>query len=294
MGSTYGQVARMLYDALNDPAPVGVSPSPCAAEGELIEAERGESLSGVPWRNPLDLIAATLFARLFCVADCLAGISLIAARGDQQPLAGLSAAPIARAALEALAYTYWLAEPEIGHAERVRRLMVDTAWDHGTRHRLIPHGRADGVEIPAEDEGLAEMCDGYGVAYSWGKWSQATSLRRLHVEGESRPSAFDILAPLMPSTSHTRLGAVFYSLMTDVAHASVQGLLRAGDPKFDSDGRLHLRFSRRDILRGVAPTLWALPLPVIATFDYFGWDSDTFREPFASAVQELSAALSRA
>lgn len=82
--------------------------------------------------------------------------------------------------------------------------------------------------------------------------------------------------------------------MTDVAHASAQGLLRAGDPTFDAEGRLHLRFSRRDLLRGVAPTLWALPLPVITTFDYFGWDSDTFREPFAAAAQELSAALSGA
>lgn len=292
MGKCFAEVGAALFRQLEDVKPAGVD-SPWQQDGERFSEERRGSFPGDA-RHPADLIVAVLYARMFALADFLNGVALIAehGRGRGGVVSSFSAAPIARAAMDALAWTYWLVEPDIGHHERVRRLLLDTVLDHQARARVVAPARIDGVDVPFDSEGLAEMCDVYGVQYKWGKPDPVTGVKLPHVLGERRPTAFDILTPLLRSKSHSQLGAPVYHLVTNIAHASTQGVLVHADVADGPKGEWQFRYARLPILRTVAPMLWAVPTPVLATFDYLGWDSDPFQEVFAGAAQELSAALS--
>ena len=108
------------------------------------------------------------------------------------------------------------------------------------------------------------------------------------VDGPRMPRAIDVLEPLMPSKDHPELGTVIYYLLSNFAHASVQGLVgSAGAIGGDGDGGMRISFSRERALAALAPSLWCLPTPIGAALDYYGWEPDDFRETFAASAERL-------
>ncbi len=57
-----------------------------------------------------------------------------------------------------------------------------------------------------DSEGLVYLCETYGVVYKWGKPDTQTGVRSLHVSGQARPSAFEIMHDLMASAGAPALG----------------------------------------------------------------------------------------
>lgn len=272
------------------------NPAPMPGSPAVVEADTFKALHNLPadweYRNPIELVALLLHSRLFLIADYLRGIAIIGEQGGsrEQPVA-YSAAALVRAALEALAFTYWLAEPEIGHEERVRRLVLDTLNDLQARHRIVTLARIDGVDIVLDTEGLATMCDAYHVAYRWGRRDSETGIQFPVVQGNKRPSAFEILKELLPSKEYTNLGAIVYHVMSDIAHASTQGVLGPASLSQGSAGGLEIGFSRTAVLKHVAPILWAVPGPLTAVVDYYGWDKAAFQEVVAPSLERLAEAV---
>jgi hypothetical protein len=78
--------------------------------------------------------------------------------------------------------------------------------------------------------------------------------------------------------------------VSDVAHASTQGLLGRASVS-DGENGLSIGFSRIELLKGVAPVLWALDAPILASYVYLGWDETRFREVFAASATRLSDAM---
>lgn len=286
---SFGNVAAIIYEQISTHGDEIDEGSAFALESLQFAQHHGSRLASAGLRNPFDLIAILFLAQLHAVVDFLRGIATVAFHGGVPGgETAFSAAPIARALLEALARIHWLAEEGIGAEERVRRLADDTIRDALGRHRVLAHlGEGDAEHILGVD-GLAEMCDGYGVKWRWGNPDRTTGVRFPVLDGGTRPSAFDILSPLMPSKTHGRLGAVFYSLMSDIAHSSTQGLLRPASVT-DGGDRLHVRFDRLQVIHGVVPALWAVNRPVTSAYRYLGWDYDGFRETFERAVARLAA-----
>lgn len=288
IGQCFREVADVLSEQVTDGSDEANDDSPQSAEAAAFYERSGGQVDEANARNPLELTGMLLVTQLFAVADFLRGIGLIGVHGKHRELpVAFSAAPVARALLESLAQIRWLVEPDIGFEERVRRLIDDMLRDHRSRHRVVVPAQTDGVDVVLDTEGIAEVCDLYGVKYRWGKPDAKTGIRFPVIEGAARPSAFDLLSTSMPSSEYEHLGAVLYHLMSDVAHASTQGLLGRASVSADQNG-LSLGFSRIEILKGVAPVLWALDDPVRGLYAYLGWDESRFRDVFGASVTRLS------
>ncbi len=285
----FSAVAAAIYEQISARGDEIDESSAFASESLEYAQLHGSRLEAGGLRSPFQIVAVLLLAQLHAVVDFLNGIATIAVHGGAPGReTGFSAAPVARALLEALARIYWLAESGVGAEERVRRLVDDTVRDELARHRVLAHlGEGNAGQLPGVDD-LAKLCDSYGVKWRWGKPDRTTGVRFPVLSGQTRPSAFDTLSPLMPSKTQGRLGAVFYSLMSDVAHASTQGLLRPASVT-DGGDRLHVRFDRLQMLDEVKPVLWAVNQPVMSAYSYLGWNEYHFRETFATAVARLAA-----
>lgn len=291
IGQGFREVADVLSEQVTDRSDRASDDSPHSAEANAFYERFGDRIDEAGARNPLELTAMLLATQLFAVADFLRGISLIGVHGRHGELpVAFSAAPVARALLESLAQIQWLVEPDIGFEERVRRLIHDMLRDHRSRHRVVIPARADGVDVVLDTEGIGEVCDLYGVKWRWGRQVAKTGIRFPVIEGPTRPSAFDLLSRLMPSSEYEHLGAILYHLMSDLAHASTQGLLCRASVSGDHHG-LNLGFSRLEILKGIAPVLWALDAPIRASYVYLGWDQTPFREVFGASITRLSDAM---
>lgn len=266
------------------------TPDPQSPAGQ----EAGQFRSRVPdtwgqrFADPFLMIAVTLYTRLLAAADYLRGIAIVASdEGRGQQSVSYSAAALARGALEALAFAYWMAEPGVGDEERVRRLALDIQHDHKQRRRIVEAARADGVEPVIDAQLLADMCDDFRVPYEWGT-HKPTGIGLPEIKGKERPSAMAILTPVMPSKEHANIGAVVYHLMTNVAHASTQGLLGTANISRPNADGITIEFTRNSILRQVAGALWAVPKPTLTACEYLGWKDQQFKETFAEAAVRLS------
>lgn len=239
-------------------------------------------------RNPIQLVGLMLAARQLAVADYLRGISTVAVHGGYgNNKAGLSAAPIARAALEALAHIFWMAEPGIGARERVRRLLWDAAHDIRSRHKVVTAARAGGVEPLLEVDKIIEMCQAYDVDFKLGTPVQDTDIALPHVRGEPRPPAFQLMREMMSGIGAPQLGAIFYNLMSDVAHASTQGLLNRATVTED-DEALRVTVDRQRELRHAAPVVFAVARPAQRLVEYYGQDDQPFAKVYSAATDHLA------
>lgn len=249
-------------------------------------------------RHPMELLAATVQVRLLAIADVLSGIVAVCRDEGRPngPSPAFSALVLARGALEAAAYAYWLVEPGVSgqlgsSTERVRRLVLDTLHDLKHRHRVLDLARQDGLDLPLADDvaRLVQMCDLYGLDVEIGAPDRTTDIRFPKIAGPCRPSAFSILQNLLPSDQHQNLGAFVYHGVTNAAHASTQGLLGPASVGTGSEGGLELRLRRQDILRQVLPLPWALYEPVDSSFAYLGVNQEGFRDTFAEVAARLEA-----
>ena len=291
IGQCFREVAEVLSEQIAHRSDEANADSPHSAEMAAFHERLGEQIDEANARNPLELTGMLLVTQLFAVADFLRGIGLIGIHGRHRELpVAFSAAPVARALLESLAQIQWLVEPDIGFEERVRRLIDDMLRDHRSRHRVVTPAKADGVDVVLDTGGIGEVCDLFGVKWRWGKPDAKTGIRFPVIEGPTRPSAFDLLSRSMPSREYEHLGAVVYHLMSDVAHASTQALLGRASISGDENG-LSIGFSRIEILKGVAPVLWAVDAPIRAAYVYLGWEETRFREVFAASATRLSDAM---
>lgn len=262
--------------------------SPLAAES----AEDGTAwLTTSPEiQPPLEVFKQAVFVRWFGMVDYLSGLCKIAvhggARGD---IVAMSAAPIARAALEAVAYLHWYCEADVKPHVRVRRMCCDIVHQMHVRHKLDRYAQLEGLELdPGWDE-FREMLEAWQVLHDAKR--QAPKLHVLDGDGKqmNRPSAQEIMAPLMQSEQHTTVGAFFYADVSDVAHASLEGLLRrANVVHTEDDTSVHVQFSRDRQLGSVAILYWGLHQPVKAVMSLMGWEDDRFETVYEKGAERLS------
>ncbi len=247
-------------------------------------------------RNPVSLVAAAVFPRIIQTADYLRSIAVLAGQADEEGVRlDYAAVVTARAVLESMAYTWWLAEPDIGGPERSRRLAVEVLRDLANKKGTVSAIPTLDVDLTEDIETFIEMCRTYGVPVdppAARSDDSSAPLPKLPGGGK-RPTAFELISSMLPSQEHPRLGAVIYYLLSNTAHASVQGLLGSANVGADSGGDLRITFSRATLLGQVAPVLWCLPTPIRAVHDYFGWDPARFRATFAEAAERLSEWMPR-
>jgi hypothetical protein len=285
LGETFREVAA-AFDDLGSTLEPGSRRPPFDREAE----ERQDALKlGDEVRNPLELVSLAVLARKAAIVDYLRGLGTLARYGARPgELQVFSLAPVARAALEAISTICWLADPDIDGEERVRRMCCDVAHDLRSRARVVSAARLGGVEPNMDSDALINMCETYGVEYKWGKPDAQTDVRTLHIVGEARPSAFQTMHDLMPSAGAPALGAIFYNLVSDVAHGSLQGLLGRARQGTDEDGSLRLDISREGELRQVAPVVFAVTPPARLLARFYGWDGDAFVARYTAATDRLT------
>lgn len=262
--------------------------------GSPLEQEAAETRtrygSDPKFKHPLEVLPQIVFARCWALSDYLRGVALIAAQGWQlQRHVVLSASPVARGALEAAAYMYWLTETGITAEERATRLVLDVHYAIKARNRLYDH-RPDHLED--WDPGwadLAEMLDAWQIPNRRHEQPPHQVILEL---GRNRADAFSILAPLMPSKTG-QVGPFFYSDITDLAHASTEGILRRSRISTEPDGSLKFEFSREEQLRALVALPWVLPQPLRAMCTTFGWDTDRIETTLTSTFERLAEQTSR-
>lgn len=273
----------------------GKPPATSRARYEYDQAvEQFDSVGKGVARNPIQLVGLMLVGRQLAVADYLRGIATMAVHGyEQGRTISVSPAPVARAVLEALTHIYWMTDPDISMKERVRRLMWDAAHDIRTRHRVVTAAREGGVEPNLNLDDFADNCDLYEVNVTWGKPHNDTGISLPHVDGVDRPSAFDMMRDLAPAVTARQLGAIFYHLVTDVAHASTQGLLGQAKISDREDGSLDVSpLDRTTQLRQVSLVLYAVARPASRLISFYGQDEQPFHETLSEAMERLTAAAS--
>lgn len=243
-------------------------------------------------RNPIQLVGLMLVGRQLAVADYLRGLATMAAHGyEGGRTISVSPAPVARAVLEALTHIYWMTNPDITMKERVRRLMWDAAHDIQARHRVVTAARAGGVEPNLNLDVFSESCDLYEVHVTWGKPHKDTGISLPRIEGSDRPSAFKMMRDLAPAATARQLGAILYHLVTDVAHASTQGLLGPAEISGRDDGSLEVfPPDRITQLRQVSMVLYALSHPASRLISYYEQEDRPFHETVSAATERIKTA----
>lgn len=240
------------------------------------------------YKHPYDVLRSVTFARWLALIDYLRGVALVAAQGwTAQRRVVFSGAPIARAALEALAYIHWLCEPDIGPNARMMRVVWDVHQSIGARGRLHDHRPGDWKSWDPGWSDFADILTAWGVEHRRGGRAPHPVIIEDHTE--RRDAAFDILLRgVMRSRTSEKVGAFFYSDLTDLAHASVDGVLRRADIQVKSEGALHLKFSREKQLHGLVGLPWAVPVPAESVMSLMGWDTAPVREVFARELSRLA------
>lgn len=270
---------------------LGASDDEAPCDAEHADALAGSDIDLEVHRSPLELVSTVLTSRIVLVADYLRGIALVAVHGGHQHrAAAFATAPIARAVMEALAHIHWLAEPDIGYRERTRRVMIDTLHDLKARARIVPAARADDIDPPIAVDELQGMCRLYGVPYEPGDEDPTTGIAFPRIPGDGRPGAFSLMTEIMSESDLGSFGPVYYNFMTDLAHASTQGILGRAHVKNLDDGGLSIGVNRVVELIHVAPIFWALPTPIGRLMTFYGWDDRRFVELIVDGAQRLTDA----
>ena len=183
-------IARVIMDTLQSDPPPGIEgPAAIDQDTDAFDAAYGNPVD-LGYRHPLHLLSLVIASRLYLIADTLEGIALLGRYGtESRPPVSYSAQAIARTALDAAAFCYWMAEPDIGHDERVKRLLQDTMHEVKSGNRVAQYAAKDGILLPSNVDELIDMCDAYHVPY-----------QQPYHEGDlprvgKRPSAGSIMAP---------------------------------------------------------------------------------------------------
>lgn len=288
LGNVLLPVAMELLDMHDRDLTASDDKAPCDAEHEDALAELDIDIE--VHRSPLELVSTVLTSRIVLVADYLRGIALVAVHGGQHSAVAFSTAPIARAIMEALAHIHWLAEPDVGYRERTRRVMIDTLHDLKARARIVPAARADGIDAPIAVDELEGMCRRYGVPCEPGDEDPTTGIAFPRIPGDGRPGAFGLMDQIMSKSDLGSFGPVYYNFMTDLAHASTQGILGRAHVKGLDGGGLSIGVNRVVELVHVAPIFWALPTPIGRFMDFHGWEDRRFADLIVDGAQRLTDA----
>lgn len=260
-----------------------------------LAAERNAALrpSGASHHNPFHVLNDALSTRLFALADFLDGLSLVAVHGGAaaRPVA-YSSFPIVRAAMEALAYLYWTAEPDTADDERLVRFCIDLTHQLKGRHRLDRYAEADDVPLEHDWDDLAAMFKQWGVAHTQDEPHGQIVVRDEDGRGRKRPAALEIMAPVMPSADHLHVGAFFLYAVNDVTHAGLDAILRQADLTVDAEtGARAFIFSRTRVLHRTAGVFWACYRPLKSVYSLLGWDWTELDTVYESRVQRLADAI---
>ena len=226
--------------------------------------------------------------RLFAVADYMDGMAALIRHGTP---GGFAAAVAGRAALEALAFTCWLVDPTISWEQRVARMVHEALHDQRSRHRVVSYARAEGVEPLLEPDGIAETCEAYGVAYEWGPVDKETGIRFPQLTGVKRPGAAQILTDHAASEEQRFTASALYYGLSDIAHASLQGLAGGARLSTNAGGRMAIAIDPLAVEMRVIAVLWRVPTPVLNVAGYFGFDPEPFQVAFQEATTPLRALL---
>ena len=88
----------------------------------------------------------------------------------------------------------------------------------------------------------------------------------------------------MKSEEYLYLGAVLYSEVSDVAHASTSGIRELAGLSAAADS-IDVGFARHEVLRRLLPLVWAMHAPLTAAFEYLGWDATLLDQACANAAE---------
>lgn len=234
-------------------------------------------------------------------AHALAGIFLFAGMDHVEAYAHLFAAPpvpvyshlvVARAALEALGWCRWLADPRVSPETRARRGRVIRLAD-AEQLRGLPDAdsKAKGKQI------VQAIREGAPARYT-----VICNEKQISVGGERFPGTKTAVAAVLPSGAiPERLGPTLWSLLSGVAHAFRYALvmsMEAASPKSPARSALvgpvlggFTTTSRTTHLIGCAVARAAIA-GCGARFELFGWDDDPeWRDAVVAADTHIASVL---
>lgn len=240
---------------------------------------------------PLEVFKQAVFVRCLALTDYVSGLCKIAVHGGaKSDIVAMSAAPLARAAMEAAAYLYWYCEADLGSSVRLLRMCRDIAYQMHVRHKLDQYAEIEGIALDPGWADFTAMLKAWNIPIDHLGQKPKVWVVDDDGKGMGRPSAQEIMAPLMRSERHTTVGAFFYADISDVAHASLEGLMRRARIIHSDDGtNVHMQFSRDRQLGAVAVLYWGLHRPMEALMSLMGWEHGRLGTVYEQGVERLTA-----
>lgn len=277
----------------------GWKPQPgCAYVIERDEYLAGRDLDTSTYRSPFFYGQYLAMVRVFAMVDGLRSTAMLLDRGlrnESQPMYYGPSVTL-RMVLEAAAAVYWLCQPGVGGDGRALRVADELVRSAATVHRGRQRMPADHVAGPAPNEWpqMIEILDLWGIPWAPTKDHEETGAVKV-VDPPPRPGgggASAVLTDMIKNDLEQPLGGVIFHLLSDVAHAGWEGLLRHAKPVESADGSLHFRWVRDRAYASVhVSAMFAVPNALAPMFDLFGWDHDHVTEVFAARMQKVNETI---
>jgi hypothetical protein len=260
-----------------NPRPLPGSPALTEAEGEPFAGDWGEHPGS-------DIFAATYLLAASCTDHLLGLADVLASRN-----AIYSAYTVTRAAVEAAALGCYLAEPDIGARERLRRTANYRLHGFSERVRLFEDLEGDyaAVKLAESQQRMGDFARS-ARHYNFTFRAMNDRGRPACVDGP-QPSAMSLIS-LMLSDDKPQLGRLFQRLLSATAHSSIHGLARMLSPLAPNEGRPgEVLAAINGDARTLATELIAGPLAghiLAGRLEWFaGCDMTSLREPANQMLQ---------
>ena len=278
----------------------GWNPQPgCPYVVEEADYNASHDLDTSEYRSPFFYGRYLATVRVFAMLDGLRSTAMLLERGlrnESQPMFYGPSVTL-RMVLEAAAAIYWLCQPDVGGGDaRALRIADELVRSAATVHygrQRVPDDHVSGPP-PNEWPQMIEILDLWGIAWEPTKDHADTGAVKL-ADPPERPGgggASAVLTDMIKNDLMQPLGGVIFHLLSDVAHAGWEGLLRHAEPVQAADGSLHFRWERNRAYASIhVSAMFAVPNALAPMFDLFGWDQEHVIRVFADRIARVTDAV---
>jgi hypothetical protein len=178
----------------------------------------------------------------------------------------------ARSAVENGAKAWWLLDPEIDAHQRIRRYWLEQLYSAFAAETLASQM---GWALPVDELGFSptshrvrRSCLEMGLTVGGDR-------RKPLVDGESRPTATDMVSDLLDATVFRESKEMVYRLLSATTHGTAYGMLRAYRPTDETHlgERIVERIADHRIIESAASvTLESFAVLMDRVVDFMGWD----------------------
>jgi hypothetical protein len=180
------------------------------------------------YTEPIGSTHTSIHLGTFFVADQLFSLARLLA---MEPPAIYAPFVVTRSLLDAASWVYWLAEPSIRPAERLKRRLVLDVLEAGEQHPPdrpeFAQTRARLKRVPAD---VQEFCRHHGWRANLGKGAE--------IDGERRPSRAQLIGAVVDrlgSDPARGLGAMMWWKLSGSTHGALEGVMDTIEEADDLD-----------------------------------------------------------